>query len=138
MESKAIEFSQGKIWFDEEQGIIHFAHRPKAVVTIEDSRKYIETVPIFGNKRYPLLVDLRQIKAITKDARSYFANEGSKVVLALALLVSSPLSKIIGNFIISMEHYSIPTRLFTSETEAVDWLKKLVVETHDAHVATDL
>ena len=41
----------------------------------------------------------------------------------MALLVSSALSKAVGNFYIGLSKMHIPTRLFNDPSRAVDWLK---------------
>jgi hypothetical protein len=45
---------------------------------------------------------------------------------AAALLIGSPLTRAIGNFFMGLNKPLIPTRLFTSETEALAWLKGFV------------
>jgi len=62
-----------------------------------------------------------------REARRYFAGEETaKVESAAALLIESPLSKAIGNFFMGLNKPIVPTRLFTSEAEALAWLKGFV------------
>lgn len=73
--------------------------------------------------RRPLLVDMSQVKAISREARVYYAGpEVAKVISAVALLVGSPLSRAIGNFFIGFNRAAVPIRLFGSEADAVAWL----------------
>jgi hypothetical protein len=37
------------------------------------------------------------------------------------------MSRVIGNFFIGFSRTNIPTRLFTSEAEAIDWLKTFIL-----------
>jgi len=82
---------------------------------------------LFKGKNFPLLVDSRDIKYITKEARDHFSMRNREsVVNALAILIHSPLSRIIGNFFMGLNKPRVPARLFTSEEEALLWLKKYV------------
>ena len=59
-----------------------------------------------------------------RETRDYYSSqEGLVATKALALLVESPVSKIMANFFIYFSKPAIPTQLFTSEDEAVAWLK---------------
>jgi len=79
-----------------------------------------------GNK-FPLLVDSRNIQYITKEARDHFSMRNREsVVNAMAILIQSPLSRIIGNFFMGLNKPRVPARLFTEEEEALLWLKKYV------------
>jgi hypothetical protein len=46
------------------------------------------------------------------------------VFSATALIISSPLSRAIGNFFLGLNRTSMPTRLFTSEADALAWLSE--------------
>jgi hypothetical protein len=65
--------------------------------------------------------------AMDREARLFFAGEETaKVESAAALIIDSLLSRAIGNFFMGLNKPIIPTRLFTSEAEALAWLKGLV------------
>jgi hypothetical protein len=73
----------------------------------------------------PLLMDIREGRSITREARAYLAGEEAQaVVQAGALLVSSGVSSVIGNFFIRLARPRVPTRLFTDEGEAIAWLRQ--------------
>ena len=81
----------------------------------------------FTDKKYPLLVDARAVKFIEREARQYFAVNGRETrIVAFAIMVKSPLSRMIGNFFIGLNKPSIPARLFDDENEAIKWLKEYV------------
>jgi hypothetical protein len=82
---------------------------------------------ISKGKKLPLLVDSRNIKSMEREARVYYAGEeGRKSVSACALLIGSPVSRVIGNFFMGLNKPLVPTRLFTSETEAIEWLRRFI------------
>ena len=102
--------------------IIHIDILPKAELYLKDSNEIYDTVMNIAKGRlYPLLIDANSIVSMDRDARKRFSKETT--VSAVALLVGTPLSKIIGNFFIGLNKTSIPFKLFTSKTDALEWLK---------------
>jgi hypothetical protein len=78
-----------------------------------------------ADKKRPVLIDMRAIVGINREARAYYADGGGRrVATAAALLIGSPVSRVIANFLISLNRPPIPIQLFTSEAEAVAWLKQ--------------
>ncbi len=78
---------------------------------------------IQDGKSYPLLTNIKSVKESTKAARDYLASkEGCQGVSKAAIIISSPVSKMIANFFILASHPLIPTKMFTNEAEAKRWL----------------
>lgn len=101
-------------------------------VSLDDAKENVEvTSKLTGGKKMPVLVDLRKLRAQSTDARAYLAGaEATRVTKAVALLIGSPLSRMIGNFYLGYNRPQVPTRLFTVEAEAEAWLMTFV-ERHD-------
>jgi hypothetical protein len=76
------------------------------------------------NKPYPCLMSVLKIKGISKEAREYFANEGDAHILANAMLIKSPIMRMISNFYIKVNKPRKPTRMFTDEEQALEWLSQ--------------
>ena len=115
----------GKQWLGDD-GIVRQVVFPGAEQTLADAVEHIRAIAALmpGGRRGPLLVDLRGTAAASREARAYFAGpETAKVVSAVALLVGSPISSVIGNFFLRLNQPRYPTRLFTDEAEALPWLK---------------
>ena len=71
-----------------------------------------------------VLIDMTTVTEITKEARDYFANERTgSIQRAAALLIGSPVSRVIGNFFMGLNKPSYPTRLFTDPQKAIKWLQ---------------
>ena len=76
------------------------------------------------DKRRPLLVDMRQAQALDADARHHYSGGTLERFTALGLLIeASPLGRMMGNVYLGVARPGIPTRLFTDEARAVDWLR---------------
>src|SRR5207253_895828 len=87
-----------------------------AKATVQDRMQFFE------NTAYPCLFDITQVKETTKDARDFMANEGNDLVLASAMVVNSPMLKMMANFYIMVNKPKNPTRLFTDRESALEWL----------------
>jgi uncharacterized membrane-anchored protein len=112
------------LWLGED-GIVRIIHVPGAELTLEDAR---ETMAAFEKlsrgKRRPLFVDISNINSLAREGRQLFAGEeAARVASVVALVVGTPVSKVFGNFFLGISTSRIPTRLFTSEDEALEWLK---------------
>ena len=76
-----------------------------------------------NKEKIRVLIDMYKVNEITKEARDYFANERTASIQRVtALYISSPMSKIIGNFFMGLNKPKCPTKLFTDPQEAIDWL----------------
>ena len=78
---------------------------------------------MLGKVKTRVLVDMTKVTEISKEARDYFANERTaSIQRATALLIASPVSRVIGNFFMGLNKPISPTRLFTDPHRAVEWL----------------
>jgi len=122
-----VEVRSDIIWLDGD-GIVHSEVKPHIELTVEDAREVLEQIRLLsGGKRRPVLVDLTHCKAVSREARAHYAGEqGSQAVLAAALLTGSPMARVIGNFFLEINKPIFPVRLFTSEAQALAWLKSFL------------
>ena len=94
-------------------------------VSLDVAKSCVEQRIYFSKgKSYPLLIDIKGIKSITRDAREYLASIGTTHVKAGALITGSPFNRTIGNIFLAIDKPLVPTKLFTSEEKARLWLKE--------------
>lgn len=94
-------------------------------VNLEVAKNCVENRIRFSNGlSYPCLIDMKGVRSISKDAREYLATEGARNIKAGALIIDSALSKMVGNIFLTINKPAVPTKLFTNELEAKEWLKK--------------
>lgn len=120
-----IETRSAQIWL-ESDGIVRAVIRPSAdELTLQDAIENIAAIKVVaGEMRRPVLSDIRQTVGASKAHRDHFSDEeASSIVLAGAVLISSPLSRMIGNFFMQVNSPPYSVRLFTSEEQALDWLR---------------
>ena len=112
------------MWLGEDR-IARVTQVPGAELTLEDAQETMAAyVKVTKGKRLPILVDTRKMKSMSRETRKYYAGEeAAKVASAVALIIDTPLSKVLGNFYLGLSNPRLPTRLFTAESEALEWLK---------------
>ncbi len=108
--------------------IVQIQCAPNTVMTIDEGKLSTKMVgQIVNGNPLPLLCDLTNVVKMTQDCRKHFAGaEHAAVFSKCALIVTSPLSKIIGNFFLGANKPLRPTKLFTDAEEGLRWLKKVV------------
>jgi len=92
--------------------------------TEADARETLEGLwELAGQRPMPARIDMRKARGVGREARAYYGGpEGERVHSAVALMVGSPLSRALGSFFMSMNRPLYPSRLFTSEPDALAWL----------------
>jgi hypothetical protein len=83
------------------------------------------TGELTGNKKLPTLTIPGKYSEATKEALDFIFSDASTIFASADAYVANSLSqKIIGNFYLKLKKPNIPTRLFTNEKTALEWLKK--------------
>ena len=94
-------------------------------MALQDAQENVQCVyETGGRKRSRVLVDMRGVRSQTREARHHFAasTAAQRATLCVALLIGSPVSRVLANFYLRLGPQIIPTQLFTSERAAIDWL----------------
>jgi len=117
-----------RVWLGDD-GIVRIIHNVDAVVKLEDAQEVMAAyMEIRSGLSRPLLVDTSSMKVLARDARQYYAGEeAAKVATAAAIIVGTPVSRVLGSFYLGLSHPKIPSRLFTSDREALVWLKDFLM-----------
>jgi hypothetical protein len=120
MEENRQKTSQGEVWLDKD-GILHQEYEKGAELKLEDSLdelKIYQTRFCQDGKR-PIVVYLTRIKTVSKGSRDiYSSEEMGNIISAAALIVSNPVSRIVGNFYAGINKTSMPARMFTRTADA--------------------
>lgn len=106
------------------EGILHAVYKPGTVLDLKKARQVTaDRLRLQREKNYPVFVDLREVTRVERAARHYFAHEGSILLNAMAVLCSTSQTRAIVNFYIDVNAPVIPTRAFTDQYSALDYLK---------------
>jgi hypothetical protein len=104
-------------------GLVQVVWVSRVAIVLEDATATSEAMArLTGGRRSPLLVDMRDAGPQDRATRATWARP-SAPLSAVALIVASPLSRMMGNLFITANRPTTPTRLFDNEASAVAWLK---------------
>lgn len=121
MDPKKFKTKAGEVWQDED-GIIRIKTFPNSQMNLDDAKEGSRFVDkLRKGKGSVIFIDMRETASMDRESRKYYSELESNI--AVALLVESPLSKIIGNFFVGLNKTSYPLKIFSSEEKALDWLK---------------
>ena len=124
MPSEAITTRVNQVWLADD-GIVRIIHVPGAEVTLADAEETMAAyLKINQGRRLPLFVDTRRMKFLAREARKYYAGEeAAKAASAVAIIVGTPVGRVLGHFYLGVSNPHLPSRLFSSDAAALEWLK---------------
>lgn len=97
----------------------------RATQSLQDARQNIEaSVDLARNKKTALMVDIRFCQPLEAEVRHFYSGADLfQSFTAFGLLVdASPLGIMMGNIYFKVARLSVPSKLFTDETDCVNWL----------------
>ncbi len=120
----AIEVTCYWTWMGED-GIARTKVKPNSEITLNHAIENSKAVnSLYRDKKFPILIDSRGIRSMTRDAREFFSTRGRETnTCAFGIIIKSPISRAVGNFFLGINKPAVPTRLFDNEENAVEWLK---------------
>ena len=128
MAKEVIENRSGKFCLGDD-GIIRVTAYPTAGRTPTDAEESLAAIAqLCQGQAHPVLADIRNSQAPTsrEERQTYVRSETARRIIALALVVESPLSRIIASFFLGISKLPCPTQVFTSEEKAIHWLRGFV------------
>lgn len=109
-----------------EDGVLRVIVHEGADVTADDIRAYLAARMELAPHRVAVIIDQRRIRTMTREAQEA-ATEGAekRPTIAVAILIGSPIAVMIANFFIIFGRPHYPTKLFTSEADALAWFAEV-------------
>jgi hypothetical protein len=104
-------------------GVVRLNLAQDVEITTRDAEAAIAAVAsLTAGARSPLLVDIRSVGPMKRPARKVFAD--SNVASRVALLVGSPVSRMLASFGLGLDRprHGIPLKVFAEESSARQWL----------------
>jgi hypothetical protein len=107
-------------------GIVHVVWTPRTTVLLEDAVATLDAmVKLTGGRPSPLLVDMRDTGPQERRTRAEWTSR-TGLQSAVALIVGTPLSRMLGSLLLLVNKPQFPVRLFDNEESALAWLKGFV------------
>lgn len=127
--SAELETDKGRFWYDD-RGFVQCEVLPDTDQSYEldDAKAFLAAIArVSGGARTPILADMRGVTSVSRPARLHLSSSAAAaVVTAVALVVESRVSKIIGNFFVTVNAPPFPTRLFVTVEQASAWILERV------------
>ena len=119
-----VETATAAMWIDDE-GILHIvAHAGIDEDLASAERNVVICRGLAGEEKRLMLCDISRMRSMSRAARVLYSGpKAAEYTSACALLIGSAVSRMIGNFFLGLNRNPMPTRLFTSESEAIAWLR---------------
>ena len=114
-----------RLWLHPE-GYVLAEVRPGLVADLDDAIANVAAVgELAQGKRRAVLLDMRaHATSATRECREYYAGaQAQEVNLAVAMLVRSNISRILGNFFLGLNKTRFPFRIFSDVDDALAWLR---------------
>ena len=112
--------------FIREEGIVQSRIFPGSTIDIAEAEEYLAMVKYLTKaSEHATVIDLSGVRKITPAARSFLQSEPvrSGKTLAVGMVTSSLLSRIMGSFFLRLNRPACPVRMFGDPTEAYAWVK---------------
>lgn len=126
--TEIIDWPTSFIWFDAD-GVMYSKPKPgisEPEMSREDALKQMdEFKKLLGNKKACMILETNaNSKPPKKEDRDFIAEQLNQVVKAMALIFSSPLSRMIANLFFGLKPPPYPVKFFSNEKEAKEWIKQ--------------
>ncbi len=106
-------------------GILQINIKPNRTLQLKDGEEMVQAfAEMGGGKKFPLLFIAGDFALASSEARYYASGkEANQYTLASVFVVKNIAQKLMGNAYITFNKPITPTKILTSEDEAVKWLK---------------
>jgi len=122
---KTISIDIADIWMDP-QRIIHICFKESDCHGLKEAQEVVQAHnQLAEGSPACVLADIRAVKVGADRAarKHYVSAESAEFKSGMAMLVSSPMQRMLGNIFFQLNRPPYPTRLFSQEEEALQWLE---------------
>lgn len=108
-------------------GVVYYSFRPGARSEEADARNAVDAVSklatAHGTLPATVIIDLSNLVQQSREARAYLASpEVAKMVHTAAVIVSNPVSRVLGNVFLHVNRPMVSMKLFTAQPPAEAWV----------------
>lgn len=101
-------------------------YKPNTTVTLEVAKNQVmDRLAMSKGKAYPICGSIVNLKKVSNPAREFLGtDEAMKGVICFAIITNNSLQKMFANFYLTFKKSKIPTRMFISKEDALNWIEK--------------
>lgn len=122
MKSQIFETRLVKAWMRSDR-IFQEVFKDGVEVSVSEMREIVMIAHKYFPKKNLIYVNMSKVKSVPYETRQYLKTEEASIyVKAVALKVESKVSAVIANFINLVNRTEFPTKVFTDEDKAIEWL----------------
>lgn len=125
--AKIIDWPTSIMWYDED-GILYSVPKPGVpqVQTREESEKQMVAFrEITGGKKTCMILQMdSNSQPPKKEDRDWIAKELDSVTKAMAVISTSPLSRMVANLFFGLKPPAYPVKFFSNDKDAKEWIKQ--------------
>lgn len=124
-------FRYTSFWKEIDDDIIFWNYSPNTVMDINVAKELVKNrMEYTEGKDFYTIVDVSNLKSVTKDAREYMSHPdfGLKGILAGAFISNKPVTTMVVNFFLAINKPIVPAKFFTAKEEALKWIKRVKAE----------
>ncbi len=108
-------------------GLLEYLTVPGLVITTNVALQVVEVGLQITDVARPTLVLMSDVARIERQARAIFVSEAYiRLCCQTALVVGSPVSRVIGNFFVGLNRPTYPVAIFDDKELAAKWLQGFV------------
>lgn len=113
-----------RMWIS--NGILIVEYKPGLVMNVEVAKQMVSDRLKFSNGiSRPVLLDGRNFVSMDRATMKYYkTKEVVQCITAGAFLTGNALTCLAGNIFLTLEKPLVPTKLFSDEKKALEWLEK--------------
>jgi hypothetical protein len=123
-EEGVIEPRIGRLWRDGD-GLLRMVILPDVLINVEDARGILAAMrELTGGPAAVVVVDLPRYANADPDTRRFFGGpEAVSALKAIAMIVHSPVMRVVVSFLVRLSGAPFPVQLFSEEASAVAWAR---------------
>lgn len=127
MKNEIVETRVARLWWADD-GIFWVVILPNVEVDAPDIDEVFQSrLQLTGHTSVPIYTDLRAIRSATRKALLRSGHTDVQAgITAIGVSISSPVSRFVGTFFMRLSRLPYPFKIFTSEEEALNWLKDFI------------
>ena len=120
-------FENDTVLFELKDGILYGQYKVTEIdlATAQEATQLRQQ--IVGDRTVPSIADISMVKRVPRETREYFSSpQAGQDLSAIAVVISNPVTRTMGNFFLKFHQPKYPFKLFTDLTEATVWIKQFV------------